>query len=222
MVSGFKPPRSYDEELIIGLIEFVYLDSFLAGISKLVPKVKRAIQRAFSRLRRRTISQQLLEGLVEEEDSVVEDLMGFLTSYGTATAGLYMTPFFIYFYWDFNDQLQLSFLFGFRKKDLLIYLLFALVIIPFQIIMDIFTFNIQELFHGWKVYEYMKYARYRYINRTARWKGLEKVYDESIDMSLRTVDQMVGLVWDGDGLLFLHASLSLGWRQRFSLRFTSL
>jgi hypothetical protein len=36
----------------------------------------------------------------------------------------------------------------------------------------------------------MKYARYRYVNRTARWKGLEKVYDESIDYSLRTVDQM--------------------------------
>jgi hypothetical protein len=208
----------YYLELIIGLIEFVYLDSFIAGVAKMVPKVKLAIQRAFSRLRRRTISQQLLEGLVEEEDSVVEDLMGYLTAYGTATAGLYMTPFFIYFYWDFNDQLQLSFLFGFRKKDLLIYLLFSLVIIPFQIVMDIFTFNIQELFHGWKVYEYMKYARYRYINRTARWKGLEKVYDESIDYSLRTVDQMcfssqfyfiLGLGGSGSFLFVLSLSMML-------------
>ena len=64
------------------------------------------------------------------------------------------------------------------------------MIIPFQIVMDIFIFNIQELFHGWKVYEYMKYARYRFNNRTARWKGLEKTFDESIDYSLRTVDQM--------------------------------
>ena len=55
------------------------------------------------------------------------------------------------------------------------------MIIPFQIVMDIFIFNIQELFHGWKVYEYMKYARYRFNNCTARWKGLEKTFDESID-----------------------------------------
>ena len=27
-----------------------------------------------------------------------------------------MTPFFIYFYWAFNDYLQLSFLFGFARR----------------------------------------------------------------------------------------------------------
>ena len=62
-------------------------------------------------------------------------------------------------YYQFNEYLQLSFLFGFRQKDLIIYLLFGLVIIPFQIVMDIFIFNTQELYHGWKVYEYMKYAQ---------------------------------------------------------------
>ena len=180
----------YYLELIIGLIEFVYLDAFIAYMSKLVPALRRRISLRLRLRRARNIKQQLLGDKINEEDSVVEDLMGFLTAYGTSTAGLYMTPFFIYFYWAFNDYLQLSFLFGFRKKDLLIYLLFALVIIPFQIVMDIFIFNIQELFHGWKVYEYMKYARYRFNNRTARWKGLEKTFDESIDYSLRTVDQM--------------------------------
>ena len=207
----------YYLELIIGLLEFVYLDAFIAYISRMVPLLKRKISLRL-RLRRRTIQQQLLEGNVQREDSVVEDLMGFLTAYGASTAGLYMTPVFIYFYWDFNDYLQLSFLFGFRKNDLIIYLLFGLVIIPFQIIMDIFIFNIQELFHGWKVYEYMKYARYRYKHRTARWKGLEKTYDESIDYSLRTVDQLcfssqfyfvLGIGGSGSFLFVLSLSMML-------------
>merc|ERR1712164_142058 len=38
--------------------------------------------------------------------------------------------------------------------------------------------------------EYLKYARYRFVNRTSRWKGLERVYDESIDPGLRAIDQM--------------------------------
>ena len=180
----------YYLELIIGLIEFIYLDAFIAYMAKLVPSIRRKISLRLRLRRQRNLKQQLVGDKIIEEDSIVEDLMGFLTAYGTATASLYMTPFMIYFYWAFNDQLQLSFLFGFRKKDLIIYLLFAIVIVPFQIVIDIFIFNTQELFHGWKVYEYMKYARYRFNNRTARWKGLEKSYDESIDYSLRTVDQM--------------------------------
>ena len=97
----------YYLELIIGLLEFVYLDAFIAYISRMVPLLKRKISLRL-RLRRRTIQQQLLEGNVQREDSVVEDLMGFLTAYGASTAGLYMTPVFIYFYWDFNDYLQLT------------------------------------------------------------------------------------------------------------------
>ena len=109
----------YYLELIIGLIEFVYLDAFIAYMSKLVPALRRRISLRLRLRRARNIKQQLLGDKINEEDSVVEDLMGFLTAYGTSTAGLYMTPFFIYFYWAFNDYLQLSFLFGFRKKDLL-------------------------------------------------------------------------------------------------------
>ena len=127
---------------------------------------------------------------VDAEDTLVEDLMGFLAAYGVNTANVYMTPIFTYFFLDYNDQLRLSHLYGFRQEDLQIYLLFSVFILPFQIIMDVLTFNIQELFHGWKVYEYLKYARYRFVNRTSRWKGLERVYDESIDPGLRAIDQM--------------------------------
>jgi hypothetical protein len=47
------------------------LDSFINFVTvRVMPRVKMAMQRAFRRLRRRTISEQLLEGAVAEEDSV--------------------------------------------------------------------------------------------------------------------------------------------------------
>jgi len=180
-------------ETIMGMVEYVYLDAFIAYCALVLPdKISYVVNFVLDLLPFKFGDDDDVEEevKVDAEDTLVEDLMGFLAAYGVNTASVYMTPFFIFFFWDFNDQLRLSYLYGFRKKDLLIYLLFSVVIIPFQIVMDVLTFNIQELFHGWKVYEYLKYARYRFINRTSRWKGLEQVYDESIDPGLRAIDQM--------------------------------
>ena len=180
-------------ETIMAMVEYVYLDAFIAYCALVLPdKISAVVNYIIDLLPFNFGDDDDVEVdvKIDAEDTLVEDLMGFLAAYGVNTAGVYMTPFFIFFFWDFNDQLRLSYLYGFRKKDLLIYLLFSVVIIPFQIVMDVLTFNIQELFHGWKVYEYLKYARYRFINRTSRWKGLERVYDESIDPGLRAIDQM--------------------------------
>ena len=174
-------------ELFIGLGEYVFLDSGIAFVSAQWPKLTNAISQM---VMKRRGAGEIVQLEAEEEESSLEDLMGFLTGYGVSTSSLILTPFFLYFYFDFNPQLQLSFLFGIRQKDLLIYLLFAGVIVLFQFIMDVILFNTQELFHGWKVYEYMKYARYRFNNRSARWKGMELHFDESISAELRTVDQM--------------------------------
>jgi hypothetical protein len=47
-----------------------------------------------------------------------------------------------------------------------------------------------EQFHGWKIYEYLVYSRYRFLQRETRWKGLENNLDECIDEDLRSLDQM--------------------------------
>ena len=53
-----------------------------------------------------------------------------------------------------------------------------------------FTLSVLELFHGWKIYDYLIYTRYRFLQRETRWKGLEDSLDECIDESVRTLDQM--------------------------------
>lgn len=220
-------------ETILAMIEYVYLDAFIAYASVAFPNaIGHAItfiKKAWPFKKKKQDSNENDEDdepkdAIETEDTLVEDLMGFLAAYGVNTANLYMTPAFIYFFWDFNDQLRLSYLYGFRKKDLLIYLLFAVVIIPFQIVMDILMFNIQELFHGWKVYEYLKYARYRFLNRTTRWKGLERVYDESIDPGLRAIDHMCFssqyyfvITLGGSGSFLFVLSLSMMLRANYNM-----
>jgi hypothetical protein len=70
------------------------------------------------------------------------------------------------------------------------YALFAVLIIPFQIASDIFLQGALELFHGWKIYDYLVYTRYRFLQRETRWKGFEDSLDECIDESVRTMDHM--------------------------------
>ena len=53
-----------------------------------------------------------------------------------------------------------------------------------------FDAGVLELFHGWKIYDYLIYTRYRFLQRETRWKGLEDSLDECIDESVRTLDQM--------------------------------
>ena len=40
------------------------------------------------------------------------------------------------------------------------------------------------------MYEYLRYAQQRFINRSERWKLKEKEQDESIDKNLRACDQL--------------------------------
>jgi len=214
-------------ETIMGMVEYVYLDAFIAYCAIVLPdKISALVNFVMDMLpfNFEDDDEEEEEVAVDAEDTLVEDLMGFLAAYGVNTAGVYMSPFFIFFFWDFNDHLRLSYLYGFRKRDLLIYFLFSVVIIPFQIIMDVLTFNIQELFHGWKVYEYLKYARYRFVNRTSRWKGLERVYDESIDPGLRAIDQMCFssqfyfvLALGGSGSFLFVLSLSMMLRANYNM-----
>ena len=89
-----------------------------------------------------------------------------------------------------SSQVQMTKLYNIKNNDMLYFLLFSVVLIPFQFIADVFTLSVLELFHGWKIYDYLIYTRYRFLQRETRWKGLEDSLDECIDESVRTLDQM--------------------------------
>jgi hypothetical protein len=90
----------------------------------------------------------------------------------------------------FRDDIEMPTRYGIKEQDMEYYALFAMLIIPFQIASDIFLQGSLELFHGWKIHDYLIYTRYRFLQRETRWKGFEDSLDECIHESVRTMDHM--------------------------------
>lgn len=52
-------------------------------------------------------------------------------------------------------QIGLPSLYGIKEQDMEYYLSFSIIIIFFQLCVDIFIHGVLELFHGWKIYDYL-------------------------------------------------------------------
>ena len=126
----------------------------------------------------------------DDDAETVEPILDSYSSVCQDTMSVFYTPFLIWLLMQFRTELALPELWGIAEQDMLYYLYFAIVIIFFTIITDIILHSVQELFHGWKIYEYLVYTRYRFLQRETRWKGMELSLDECIDETMRTLDQM--------------------------------
>ena len=116
--------------------------------------------------------------------------MDYYNGYANETLGLFYQPFIILILIWFREPIKIIENYGIRKADMYIFLMFAVIILPFQLIADVFLHNVQEIVHGWKLYDYLVYTRYRFLQRETRWKGMEDSLDECIDEGMRTLDQM--------------------------------
>lgn len=125
-----------------------------------------------------------------KENETVEPILKYLAGYSVDTVALLYMPVVILLLIIFRDETGMPELYNIRKQDMTFYLIFVVVIILFQYAADIFIHGAIENFHGWKVYDYLIYTRYRFLQRETRWKGMEDTLDECIEDSLRTLDQM--------------------------------
>ena len=183
---------AYILDVMYDAFEALFLDVGLEIMGEYASGTVKRLERLYYRVSKRTITQQLLHGgeEEEEEEGTLEAVMEALVSYSPKGASKIVLPFCLYLCWDFNAQLQYTTLWGIRRSDLLLYTLFLVVAIPFQWLQATYIFNALELFRGFQVYDYLRYAKYRFQTRTARWKGFEAHFDESIEPGLRSSDQM--------------------------------
>ncbi|CAN0182855.1 unnamed protein product, partial [Discosporangium mesarthrocarpum] len=128
--------------------------------------------------------------IVGEGGETVEPILNSFGGYSTDNLSTFYFPYIISLLMVFRDEVGLPSLYGIKEQDMEYYLWFSLIIIFFQLCVDIFIHGVLELFHGWKIYDYLVYTRYRFLQRETRWKGLEDSLDECIDESMRTLDQM--------------------------------
>jgi hypothetical protein len=177
-------------EMIDGI--FYYWNELKAKTLKMLPKwiVGSSAEQAAEKSEEQKAAKRDLEGAVAEGGETVEPILDAFGAYSTCAMFTLYNVFVLLILIGFREEVQMTMLYKIKNKDMLYFLLFAIILIPFQFVADVFTLSVLELFHGWKIYDYLIYTRYRFLQRETRWKGLEDSLDECIDESVRTLDQM--------------------------------
>ena len=179
------------ERMYIGPLLPNILDWFSETFSALAKYTRRLIPtRILNDQNDHSASESDSVAVYESNEETLEPLLGNYASYSSELLSLMYFPFIMVVIMIFREEAEMMKLYNIKESDMEYYLLFALVIIPFQIMADIFMQNSLELLHGWKTYEYLEYCRVRFLQREMWWKGLEaNTLDECIEKSLRSVDQ---------------------------------
>eukprot|EP00931_Biecheleriopsis_adriatica_P048079 TRINITY_DN27768_c0_g1_i1.p1 TRINITY_DN27768_c0_g1~~TRINITY_DN27768_c0_g1_i1.p1 ORF type:complete len:5619 (+),score=1069.33 TRINITY_DN27768_c0_g1_i1:1474-16857(+) len=119
-----------------------------------------------------------------------EELIQFLSTVsGDAGANLVVPIFFAFAMWYF-DETQILNSFGIPSHNASYYILFYLMMYPFQSLADKICINIAECYHGWRVTDYLEYCAYRFLIRTTDWKAKDNALDQTLSPHVRSIDQM--------------------------------
>ena len=125
-----------------------------------------------------------------EATGILGDMLKALFFFAVEMLALCFSVVIVLFMWLFRTEFNVSSLYNIRGGDLLFYLFFNIVIIPFQIVVNILIHNILELVFNWKLWEYVQFCKNRFQSRTRRWMGLDPHINEALPAELRTLDQM--------------------------------
>lgn len=196
---------AYFVETVAVIMERVYLDPGLKRFMQKIPMWKMACRRRCMRNRRQTREERAQEEMewkrineqLQLEKEGVEPLLDSFLVYSNETCALFMAPFAMVLMmvtdanaWHGWQLTQIPFLYGIRERDLGFYTIFAFMIIPASLALDMFLLNTQELVHNWRLYDYVAYQNYRFTVREHRWQMDSPNLDESISEPLQTVDNM--------------------------------
>merc|ERR1711871_1183468 len=189
----------YFLELLVLILERLYIDPGMKLAAKLMPKWQMMFKRRFAKKRHMTREQRAREEAewkrineeVALESEGIEPLLDSYGVYANETSAAMLTPLVNLHLIVFGQYTEIPALYGIKSKDLLFYLLFAFVNIPFSLACDMFLLMAQELIHGWKVYDYVAYQNYRFQVREQRWQmAAWDTLDESIAEPLQAIDMM--------------------------------
>jgi hypothetical protein len=115
------------------------------------------------------IYRRINEELQLEKEGVGA-LLDSLSTYTTDTVGLVLAPVTYACLQIFYVENQIAQNYEILTNQLIYYIAFSIIIIPFQFCCDNLLFNSQELIFGWKLYDYVAYQRYRFTVREHRYE----------------------------------------------------
>ena len=122
--------------------------------------------------------------------SAEEALLGDLKSFSTGTTAVLLSPPMIIFLSVWSEEIDIPTVYGIKQRDMIFYFAFACITVPTQMLLNLFINNVQELIHGWKLYDYLKDKRKVYVNRSISWISNGPLEEKDLDKSLRTLDRL--------------------------------
>merc|ERR1711871_1611368 len=194
--SGFV--LSFFADLFLTIIERLFLAPLIVNALMLYPRWRLMLIRQWRGKKRMTRDEKANEELewrrineeIELESEGIEPMLGSYADYAVDCTALIITPIINIWLGMFYGEAEIASNYEILENQMIYYILFAFVIIPFQFICDVFLLNAAELVHGWKVYDYVAYQRYRFSVRDERWMLRNAILDESISESMQTTDML--------------------------------
>lgn len=141
----------------------------------------------------KTENNQETEFSQEEENNEneeKEEIIPYFANFAIDMVALYQQPFNIAIMWILYDQSQWASSYGITKVTFIFYLIWSLILIPFQIISDIIYFNLIYQYHGIDFLHYLQTAKDRFKSRKSSWIGLEKTEKTGLERSLLNLDSI--------------------------------
>lgn len=186
----------YFVNLSIVIVEQLYLAPLIRHFWGLWPKWKLMLQRKLKKKRRRTREQKAIEEAewrrvcekIDNQVAGVESVLEGIAGYAVVFTELFLAPVVFVFQVVFSADTKMPEFYGVSQRDLLYYSLFALFIIPSNLVLGVFQINTLELVHGWKMYEYISYMKHRFASRDHKWQMEKGARDESVHPAFQTLD----------------------------------
>ena len=183
-------------ELSVTVLERLYLDPWLKNILHLLPRWKMMFRRTLSKKKRLTRSEKandeaqwrIINENIELRKEGVEPLLDSYIVYSIEIVSSLLLPIAILFLMIFSNETQIPASYGIQGNEMGYYMMFAVYMIPWNVIVDVFILNTQELVYGWRLYDYLAYQRYRFTTRENRWILNSDIVDESISDAMQTLD----------------------------------
>ncbi len=187
---------SFFMELSVMMLQRLFIDPFIKFCRKRWPRWKMLLRRKLSHRKRITREEKAKEEMewkrindkYQNESEGIEPLLDSYFTYSCEVIGLVLQPLVISLIMIFSRQTLIPFSYGIRGNEMVYYLGFAIVIIPFSFIMDVFVVNALQLTYGWRIYDYLSYQKYRFEVREHRWVLRSEALDESIAEMMQSLD----------------------------------
>jgi hypothetical protein len=122
------------------------------------------------------------------ERDASDKMLLFLSSYSSNVMAALLTPLTIILMYLFYAPSQSLNNYNVPIANCAYYWGFQAVMLIFKFLSDLVAMNTAEIYHEWKLLDYLEYCRYRFMARPNRWKGIGESSDEMMTPELRSLD----------------------------------